>query len=152
RALIMRIVQALAIAAAGYLVGVDAHADEPTASGIELGVRAGYSFPLGSVSGSSVTTFGNTTVMQGGQSMSDAFTGRLPLMFDAGYRINPNIYVGLFLMYGFMFINGDKTQCNVSGVSCSAHEFEYGLNAHYHFLPETTFDPWLGVGFGFESV
>jgi hypothetical protein len=32
------------------------------------------------------------------------------------------------------------------------NDLRFGLNAHYHFLPAETFDPWLGVGAGYEIM
>jgi outer membrane protein W len=114
-------------------------------------VRAGYSLPLGDVLGSGTTMVGGTTITQTGESLSDAFNGRLPLILDAGYRINPNIYVGAMLMYGVMFINSSgNSTCGQPGSNCSAYEIEFGVDAHYHFLPDATFDPWAGIGLGYE--
>jgi opacity protein-like surface antigen len=130
-----------------------AFADGPTASGIEVGLRTGYSLPLGNVRGDSTTTQGGTTVTESSEALSDVVKGRVPIWIDAGYRINGNLYVGAFFQYGIMFVNTDKSPgCNQSGVSCSAHDIQFGLNAHYHLMPESQFDPWGGVGIGYESV
>jgi outer membrane protein W len=145
RLVILSAIVATAVAAAGNALA------EPSASGIEVGARVGYEIPFGSVSGSSTTTNGNTTVTQSGSDLGDAFNGGVPLTLDAGYRINPNVYVGGFATYGFLFVNTDKSPtCKVNGVSCSGHHVELGANLHYHVAPDSTFDPWVGIGFGYE--
>jgi outer membrane protein W len=74
----------------------------------------------------------------------------IPIWIDAGFRANPNIYVGLFFQYGFAFVNTDANADCTQGISCSATDVRLGLNLHYHFNPGTSFDPWLGVGAGYE--
>jgi outer membrane protein W len=145
RLLVLGAIVTASLAAAGNALAA------PSASGIEIGARLGYQIPLGSVSGSSTTTNGNTTITQTGGDLGNVFSGGVPLSFDAGYRFNPNVYVGAFATYGFLFVNTDKSPtCKMSGVSCSGHQVELGVNLHYHIAPDSTFDPWVGVGFGYE--
>jgi outer membrane protein W len=40
--------------------------------------------------------------------------------------------------------------CKQTGVGCSSHDIRLGVNGHYHVLPDGRFDPWFGVGFGYE--
>ena len=35
-------------------------------------------------------------------------------------------------------------------MSCSAKDLRLGLNVHYHFSPGESFDPWVGLGAGYE--
>jgi outer membrane protein W len=126
-------------------------------TGIELGFRTGYALPFGDASGSSsvTTTAGGTTVTTTttGSSLSDGVSGQIPLWVDAGYRITPNFYVGGFVQYGFAFIpNNASTGCGQSGVSCSGHDVMFGVDAHYHIMPDAPFDPWVGLGFGYEIL
>jgi opacity protein-like surface antigen len=100
---------------------------------LELGARLGYSLPAGS-------TMGN-------ESLSDGFSGQLPVQMDVGYRINPHFYVGAYGQLGYAFPKGD---CSVPGVSCSGLGTRLGINAQYHVLPDAKFDPWIGVGTGYE--
>jgi hypothetical protein len=108
--------------------------------GIELGVRAGYGIPLG--------TAGDNT------NLSDQIKGIVPLWADLGYRFDPNWYLGAFFQFGFGFVpsNAGAGAVCVPGVSCSVNDLRFGLNVHYHFLPADTFDPWLGVGAGYEIL
>jgi hypothetical protein len=78
----------------------------------------------------------------------------IPIWVDAGYRVNPSIYVGAFFQYGFMSVkssNNNGSGCP-QGLDCSAHDIQIGANLHYHILPATSFDPWVGVGVGYEWV
>lgn len=48
-------------------------------------------------------------------------------------------------------MNSDQNpDCAQTGVSCSAADVRLGLNVHYHFSPGESFDPWVGVGAGYE--
>jgi hypothetical protein len=153
----MRLLLSTTAAAVFTVSAAPAFADGgPT--GIELGLRAGYALPFGNASGggsSTTTTTNGTTVTTtgGGSSLSDGVSGQIPLWVDAGYRITPNFYVGGFLQYGFAFIpNNSTTGCGQSGVSCSGHDVMFGVDAHYHVMPAAPFDPWVGLGFGYEIL
>jgi outer membrane protein W len=112
-------------------------------SGLALGARVGYAIPMGKLGGTTATDVTN-------HDLADNVTGMVPLWLDVGYRVNPAIYVGGFFQYGFAFVNKDKnTECS-QGLSCSTHDIAFGANLHYHILPDATFDPWLGVGLGYE--
>jgi outer membrane protein W len=142
---------------AAFVFPSTASAAEPASagpeSGLSFGLRTGYSLPLGKVQGDQTVTTGGTTTTVAGTSLSDAISGRIPIWVDAGYKINRNIYVGAFFQYGIMFVNKDKNPgCNQGGASCSAHDIVLGVNAHYHIMPEAVFDPWVGVGFGYEIL
>ena len=102
-------------------------------SGIELGVRVGYGLPLGSAAQNS--------------NWSDAIKGMIPFWADLGYRIDPNWYVGGFFQFGLGFVPSNLC---ATGLSCSENDLRFGLNVHYHFLPAETFDPWIGLGGGYE--
>ena len=126
------------------LCGVSqAHAET---QGFELGGRLGYGIPMGKVS----------DMGTGNNDLSSVISGMVPLQFDIGYRVIPNLMVGGYFMYGFG-ITGDDLQklCDAgetfgADVSCSAHDIRLGVQAHYHFLPDQTVDPWLGAGIGYE--
>jgi hypothetical protein len=118
----------------------------PTPSGIEIGVSSGYMIPLGSVDGTA------------GDSLSNFVNGAIPLRFHLGWRfLSPNIFVGGYVSYGFSSVpNGTGTigntiGCTQSGVSCSANVVMYGIEGELHVLPDTVFDPWVGLGFGYEQ-
>jgi len=109
---------------------------------IELGLRLGFGYPVG-----------NEGAVAGANnaSLHDDISGMIPVWIDAGFRANPNVYVGVFFQYGFAFVNNNQNpDCAQSGVSCSAKDLRLGVNAHYHFSPGESFDPWVGVGVGYE--
>ena len=107
--------------------------------GVEIGLRLGYGIPLGDAAKD--------------VKLGDSLKGQIPIRIDAGYRINPNIYVGLYFSYGIAMINKDKTKgCDQSGVDCSAHTLNFGVMGAYHIMPEASFDPWVGLGLGLEQV
>jgi hypothetical protein len=117
-----------------------------TASGIELGLRLGYSVPFGTVANGGPNL--NTPLALG-----DTFSGRVPFWLDAGYRIEPHLYVGLFLQLAIMTTADNSiTGCGQGGITCSGHDLQYGVDVHVHILPERRFDPWVGAGFGYESA
>lgn len=135
------ILAAAGLALAGATAAGSARAD---GGAVELGLRSGYSIPLGSAAGAA----------GGGSSlaMSDLLNGVVPIWIDAGYRLNPNIYIGADFQYGIALINNDKTGCGQPGASCSANDIMFGVDFHYHLMPDQIFDPWGGVGVGYEIL
>jgi len=103
--------------------------------GFELGARLGFGLGLGKIGGDGYETMSNTVGSQ------------VPLIVDVGYRITPNLYVGAYGQYGFGIVTSDKCK---GDISCSAQSYRLGANVHYHFMPEGSFDPWIGAGTGFE--
>jgi len=100
-------------------------------NGFSFGLRLGVAFPAGSV--------------YSGESASQDISAMVPIWLDAGYLINPNIYVGAYFQYGVIVPNNCAT-----GVSCSGSDIRIGLEGQYRFLPDGRFDPWAGFGFGYE--
>jgi outer membrane protein len=107
----------------------------PKDHGMSLGIRTGFGLPLGEAAANAA--------------LNKTFSGQIPAMVDAGYRINPNIYVGGYFGYGFGLVSSDTC---ASGASCSASVMRFGANVHYHFLPNESFDPWVGLGVGYEKM
>ena len=133
-------------ASAVVLSGNTARADDATPTGIEVGLRVGYGLPLGDAAGAP----------SGGQSvsLSNIYSGQIPIQIDAGYRFTPNMMVGAFFQYGIGMLNtgnGSLLQgCSTSGVSCSGNDMAFGVQFHYHLMPDQTIDPWGGIGVGYE--
>jgi hypothetical protein len=106
-------------------------------TGFEAGLRVGYGIPLGSVA-------------ENGD-LSDAVGGQVPLILDVGYRVIPNLFLGLYAQYGFAWVGDTFDEaCDLPGASCSAHDIRLGIEAHYHFKPREKLDPWIGLGVGYE--
>jgi hypothetical protein len=107
--------------------------------GFELGLRTGYSLPIGKVADNALGD------------ISDTVSGVVPLWVDLGYRVTPHVMVGGYFAYGFALLAGDlKDSCDASGLDCSAHQIRLGAQVHYHFQPGQSLDPWIGAGIGWE--
>jgi hypothetical protein len=103
--------------------------------GLQLGLRTGYGLPFGK--------------LYGDANVRGDVNGIIPIWVDAGYRINPSIYVGAYGSFGFGLMNTGN-ECGMAGVSCSAYDVRVGVNAQLHIRPKTSVDPWVGLGFGYE--
>jgi hypothetical protein len=106
---------------------------ERPASAVEVGLRAGYSIPLGDVADKA--SFSDTGV-----------SGVIPIQADVGYKINPNILVGAYFSYGIGMTNSDKCK------DCSFSQLRFGAQLHYYLMPNGQFDPWVGAGIGYEIL
>jgi hypothetical protein len=116
-----------------------------TSRGIVLGVRTGAGFAIGTTYGQQqFTSFGASG--SSSRSFSDAYAGMVPIILDVGYRIG-RLYLGPWLQYGIAFPTGSSCP---TGFSCSASDVRLGFAADYHILRRATWDPWLGVGLGYE--
>jgi hypothetical protein len=123
-----------------------AHAAEPRAScpvnadgvpecpkpEVELDVRTGVSLPTGSA--------------VAGSQMTDIVAAQVPIQIDLGLRPDPHLFLGAYGSYGFLFPASSACQ----GASCSGDDVRLGIEAQYHFRPAMRFDPWVGVGAGYE--
>jgi hypothetical protein len=118
----------------------------PQLLGISVGARTGWAIPFGYLSR--------------GEPMSSNFRGMFPLGIDAVYRLDRRFDVGAYLQYGLVSVAPDICP---APLSCSAHDVRFGVSAHWHFLatkgslgegegdpPPGSFDPWIGIGFGYE--
>src|SRR5579871_6981159 len=121
------ILAAAGVALASVSMASPARAD---GSAVSLGLRTGYALPMGDVVGG------------GSASLGDTINGVIPIWIDAGYKLNPNMYIGADFQYGIALINNDKTGCGMSGASCSANDVMFGIDFHYHLMPDQTIDPW----------
>lgn len=137
------IVAAGALAASAVVLSGNTARADATPTGVEVGLRTGYAIPLGDAAGGNPST-----------SLSNVYSGMIPIWVDAGYRLNPNMMVGAFFQYGITMLNtgnGSPLQgCSTSGVSCSGNDMMFGVQFHYHFMPDQTIDPWAGIGVGYE--
>jgi hypothetical protein len=111
---------------------------EEHSSGLEAGLRLGYGLPFGELRQDS--------------DLSDGISGQLPLWLDVGYRLNPEIFVGVYVQYGFGFVGGaiDDGCDDSDEVDCSATDVRLGVQLHYHIAPRSEANPWVGLGLGYE--
>ncbi|HMF43845.1 MAG TPA: outer membrane beta-barrel protein [Polyangia bacterium] len=99
--------------------------------GFDFGLRLGYAIPMGSV-------FQNAT-------LSDGISGAIPFVLEAAYRITPNFSVGGLFQYAV-------AQTKNCPSSCSASVMRFGVEGIYNVRSGGAFDPWLGLGVGYEQL
>lgn len=111
----------------------------PTNVGFSAGIRAGYAIPLGTANGSPLT---------------NVLLAAVPIGIDVGWFFNPHLYVGGYFIYGFgVGANYYNDACSATpDETCIATLLRFGVVAHWHFRPETHFDPWVGAGLGYDIV
>ena len=66
--------------------------------------------------------------MYKGVHLSDASSGALPLLVDVGWRIAPELYVGVYGQYAPVFLKTYALTCP-SGSSCTAQDWRFGVEA-----------------------
>jgi outer membrane protein W len=114
---------------------------------IEIGIRSGYSGPYGAAD--SNESLGDPRSIP---DLSAYYTSRVALMLDIGLRMSPNFYVGLTGAYGLLGFgtSHDPQFCDEGEVNSSGHDWQLGVEGQYHILPWRLFDPWIGIGTGYE--
>jgi hypothetical protein len=111
--------------------------------GLQLALRTGFIFPFGDI----------TKGILGGQpggSFSESYTGFIPIVAEAGWRIDPNVFVGVVVEYALGLVKSSAHTCMGGLYSCSGSDLLIGVEGLYHFKPKTRLDPWAGVGTGYE--
>ena len=68
----------------------------------------------------------------------------VPLWIDAGWRVNPNLFLGAFVAYG---IGVDKNFPGTSG-----HDVRFGIQAQLNTSLEEPLSAWAGLGLGYEVL
>jgi len=110
--------------------------------GFSVGLRTGFGFPLGD----------RADVQGQKDSLGSNFSGLLPLWLDAGYRISKVFYVGAYFQYGFLFVPDSACPPGRQIDGCSGHDIRVGPSVHFHIVPDGGFDPWVGLGLGYEAA
>jgi Outer membrane protein beta-barrel domain len=124
------------------LAALPANAQDEYDSGIgELSLNAGFALPLGNATG------GNNSV-----SMSNVINFAVPFGAQVGYRIAGVVFVGLTFTYGPFGSPSSNLYppCAESGVSCHSSFVRGGFSVQWHPLGSRGFDPYVGVGLGYE--
>ena len=105
--------------------------------GFDFGVRLGYALPFGGIDGD--------------DDVSEGVSGAVPVVLEAGYRLNSNFTIGALFQYGIMQVKeNDTTGCNTPGIGCSGSVVRLGLEGIYNIDSDGPFRPWVGVGTGYE--
>jgi hypothetical protein len=112
---------------------------EPYAArpGPQVGARVAYSAGFGSV--------------YEGLAMSDWSSGAVPVILDLGWRFLPQLYVGAYGQVAPTVTRSSPVACP-DGTDCSALDWRVGLEVDFHFWPSSRFDPYVGVGGGYEIL
>ncbi|HSN92477.1 MAG TPA: outer membrane beta-barrel protein [Anaeromyxobacteraceae bacterium] len=104
---------------------------------LQLGARLGYGFAMGEA--------------EAGFNQSDWVSGQIPFEIDLNYKFMKNLSVGAYFSYAYGMVGGTtKDACDAFNLDCSASGMRLGVQLAYDFSPGASFDPWVGLGFGYE--
>ena len=145
----MRLVKAVTAVTLLFTTSIQAEPEEASIArktpSFHLGLRTGFSIPLGNTQGASAQSGIVETAL------SDAVYGTIPLVLDLGYRVTPHLLLGIYGQYGYVFVKENEAGCP-SGANCSAADYRFGLEGRYDLSPEEPLRPWFGVGMGYEIL
>lgn len=105
--------------------------------GPQFGARVGYAFGTG--------------IVYSGFSVTDGSRGAMPLIVDLGWRFLPQLYAGLYGQYAPVFTKTNDVEC-FEAFTCTTQDYRFGLQADFHPLPRSRYDPYIGVGWGYEIL
>jgi len=117
--------------------------------GLQMAFSTGLRFPMGDASGAL------------GDTLAARYSFQLPLVFDIGSKVTPNVHVGGYAGFAIGAEgNADSVEeyCDdddgdlANDISCSVYAYKAGLQAQYHLAPSAAYNPWLGYGAGVELV
>jgi hypothetical protein len=113
-------------------------------SGFEGGLRTGYGVPLGKLTGAE-------DLAGDEDELSEGIAGIIPFWIDAGFRIDPNLFVGGYFQYAPGFIGSTLDRpCDIDSVDCTTSSMRVGAQIHFHVAPTSPANPWIGYGLGYE--
>ncbi len=135
-----------ALAVVTTLVSSAAMAQETSSSvksGLEFTVGVGFQAGAGYVYKNGPRADGTV----GDVKLSDVANGGLAALLEVGYRINPNWFIGAQGQYTKVLTKNNPYSCPDT-FECSTSSLRLGPQVQYHFSPDASFDPFVGVGFG----
>jgi hypothetical protein len=109
------------------------HAVPPVSHALEIAIATGYAQGGGKLGG----TMGN---------LEDVAGPGGAIELDLGYRIIPQLSVGAYGTFS-KYQHGDGIDSNTDVLGATA-----GLQAAWHFRPETSIDPWVSLGTGWKAL
>jgi hypothetical protein len=119
----------------------------PSRTGFQMALRTGYAVPVGYARGANPGSAGADFAM------SDGFSGQVPIFVEIGGKFIPNLFVGGYFGLGFGGAAGQIDNiCRQSNATCVTVGLRLGAEIQYHILPAAMANPWIGYGFGFESL
>jgi hypothetical protein len=108
---------------------------------VAIDVKAGYALPTGNVaSDSTVSSYWK-------RSLSNFVSGAIPLEIAGRYRFTPKFSAGIYFQYAPAFT---APYTCLPQYSCSSSNIRVGAEAVYGFMPDSTFNPWVSIGSGWE--
>lgn len=107
--------------------------------GFQAALRTGVAIPSGLVAGR--TSRGEELPM------NEALSLQIPLLVDVGWKVIPNLFLGLY--GGLAFGSSDYSLC--ARESCSVLAKRLGVQVQYHIAPAEQLNPWVGYGLGLEA-
>ena len=113
---------------------------EPQPIGLSIGLRFGYGIPGGKL--------GRLAAGADNTSLSEGVKGMVPFGLDLGFRLMPHLAVGATVQYGLGLANEDMGGCK----DCDIDVVGIGAAVYAHALPGGKFDPWAGLGLGYEIL
>jgi len=108
---------------------------------VAIDLKAGYALPTGNIAS-------ETTVSTDPKGpLKNVVSGAVPLEIAGRYRFTPSFSAGIYFQYAPAFVAAFSC---ISSFTCSASNVRVGAEAVYAFLPESTFNPWVSAGSGWE--
>jgi hypothetical protein len=114
--------------------------------------NAGFDHPVAPISNAFEVAVGTGYTQGGGkiggnmQSLEDVSGPGGAVEIDLGYRIIPQLSVGVYGTFS-KFQHGDRIDNNTDVLGTTA-----GIQAAWHFRPETSIDPWVSLGTGWKGL
>lgn len=146
-----RLLRALAVVSTLASSAAMAQESEATGSsvksGLEFTVGLGFQAGAGYVYKNGPRADGTV----GDVKLSDAANGGAAFLLEAGYRASPNWFIGAFGQYTHVLTKTNPFTCP-EGFDCNTSAIRFGPQVQYHFSPDASFDPFLGVGIGFTTL
>jgi hypothetical protein len=112
----------------------------PRQTGLTLGVRLALGVPLGTA-----YVAYDPDGYPFDLSFNDVLSASVPIWLEAGYRFSPS-----FLLGAYVQIAPASVARNTCVGGCSGSDQRLGIEGIYHFLPREKFNPWVGLGIGYE--
>jgi hypothetical protein len=106
-------------------------------TGLQLGARLAYGLGSGDV--------------YRGLGVADGSNGFVPVVVDIGARVIPQLYVGAYGGYAYVLPKHNAVSCP-DGYSCNIGDWRFGLQVDWHFMPNVSFDPYVGLSGGYEIL
>ncbi|HVJ14325.1 MAG TPA: hypothetical protein VM686_02750 [Polyangiaceae bacterium] len=110
----------------------------PAARGFQAALRSGFSLPWGKAS------------EEPGDELSARSGWQVPVILDAGFKLNKPVFLGLYL--GFGYGSGRAEACDAEGFDCRVLSYQFGVQGQYQFGASEAINPWIGYGIGYEIL